>query len=332
MKREDRQKFYIGLFVLATIALLAGSAIFFGLTGFKGKRVEFLTFFNESVRGLDQGSMVRFKGVPVGQVTRIRITLGKKYTGSGIPVNYEIDASRLTDELGVSVDVTDEQVYLDALRDGLTAELETESLLTGKLYINLDFRPGTKTEVEQIQTDLREIPAVPSRISNFSAEAARIIEDFGAIDLAGLSANVNSLVVNLDKTLNQVDLPALTADLRGALGDARANLLGTDSKELIHSLRETSAQLKSLASHLETETSGLAPQVSETLAEINRTTEDLRTLSRAWSGLEVESRPPLPREVLGTVAELQSTLSAIRDFVDFLNRHPEALIRGRATP
>src|SRR5688500_3099313 len=117
----------IGLFVMGGIVLgVFGIATLATASWFEDESVV-ISYFEESVNGLDVGAPVKFQGVPVGRVTDLLIQIDLNDKTFQVPVHYDVDLTRLTSATGTFVDLEDEEVLGQQIRDGLRAQLQMES-------------------------------------------------------------------------------------------------------------------------------------------------------------------------------------------------------------
>ena len=323
-------KFRIGIFVIAAAALFVGSLFFFGVTTVFDKKARFVSFFPESVRGLQVGSRVRFRGVTVGQVTDIRLSLGGDVTGAGIPVLYEVDSNRLKTKLGVEKDIGSEKVYKDAIKDGISAKLDTESLLTGQLYIDLDFRPDSSGRQKPwtIDGDMRVIPAVPSLLSNVTAEALAIIKDVSEVDFSQLSKDLNQLIVRIDQSLKAID-PGRTADNLNKTMIALQNLANSGEIETtLTSLQKTLGELSGLAGSIRSGKGPVGEPLVDSLTRLAQATESVERMAQSLSGATENIDGPIT-ELESTLIEFKRAARSFQSLLDFLRRHPNAILFGK---
>ncbi len=132
-------KSLIGAFVLGATALAVAGVVIFGSGRFFRKPHMFVMYFPGSVKGLNVGAPVMFRGVKVGQVTDMKVNFYGKELNILIPVYIELDPR--TDVL-VSGDVPKGQYLKALIKKGLRAQLQMQSFITGQLLIDLDFHPG----------------------------------------------------------------------------------------------------------------------------------------------------------------------------------------------
>jgi paraquat-inducible protein B len=128
----------IGAFVLGAIVLAIGAVVFFGSASLFAKKQTFLTYFDQSVSGLAIGSNVKFKGVTVGKVSKVLLSVRGDEEPSYVKVFYEIDTDLVVKNLGANVDLFSRSQHEKAVENGLRAKLDFESLISGQLYVSID--------------------------------------------------------------------------------------------------------------------------------------------------------------------------------------------------
>ena len=161
----EKHKAGVGLFILATLALLICGIIALGGGRYFSRDTEYVLYFDSSVNGLTIGSPVMLRGVPLGAVTRITLMTGASDTGVTTPVNIRINADNLVQASGERVhdEVAEQEIIRTMISKGMRAQLQTASLLTGQARIQLDFYPDVPARFRS-PTPLLEIPTVASPI------------------------------------------------------------------------------------------------------------------------------------------------------------------------
>lgn len=246
-----------------------------------------LVFFDQSVRGLSPGAPVEFRGIPLGRV--VEISFEHSPVGdSRVPVIIEIDTETLSKAVE---DIKDQgQILGESVRRGLRATLSTASLLTGALYVDLDFLP-TASPAELSQVDgIDVIPTESSGLARLQDKVNAILTKLEALPLEG----------TLTKFGSAADEIALTVkDLRGTLDEADATL---------------AEARKILASE---DTQGLAAELGETLRQVRSSVESL--------GPEGAVQGDLGR----TLDELRAALRSFKTLSDTIEEKPNSLLFGR---
>lgn len=323
----------IGAFVTATVVLIVGLVLYFGTANFLNRSSHFILFFDQSINGLNVGSMVKFRGVPVGQVRRIMIRAEGQDEGStAIPVIVEINRSRLERELGVSGDVFDQGWMQDSVERGLVAQLNLESFITGQLFVEFSFEPekvaDTRTHLETAN-GLVEIPTLNSSLDQITADVAQIIADFGELDLAELNENVNRLLVNAADTLEGIDSAGISRSVTGA-ADEITRLVGSDEFEAsLVAVRGAFEEVRDTAQSFNLSEGPLAATIDTWTAQITHTLDGLDALATDASAL-LKPGSDARYEFENMLREVSRTARSIRLLSEYLERNPNALITGRS--
>jgi len=318
----------IGLFLLLAATLLASSLFFFGITTIFQNNVGFVSFFTESVRGLDKGSKVRYRGVQVGEVKSVQISLGPSVQEPGTAVVYEIDFRHLRDKLGVDVQPSEiESLYRKLMESGLTAKLENESLLTGQLFINLNLEPSRSSEPKIYLEDLHWIPTTPSLMANFADKTVQIADHLSQIDFAAISKNLNNVLIHLDRNLEDIDMGKLSDNLNLTLEQVQKSLNEVDLAERSKQLGLLADEMHKLLQFIREEGESIAPDLKESISGMNESLEEITTTFKL-AQIALTSRDGTVAQIDETLRDLQMTLQSVRYFVDFLRRNPNALLFG----
>ena len=139
----------IGLFMIGGLALSVVGVTTLASGSWIDRQSTFVSYFGESVNGLEVGAPVKFQGVPVGRVTDLLIQIESADKTFQVPVQYDVDLSRLTSDAGTFVDLDDAGVLQQQIADGLRAQLQMESIVTGQLYVELTYR--TDAELPELE-------------------------------------------------------------------------------------------------------------------------------------------------------------------------------------
>jgi len=303
----------VGVFVLGAAALALGAVLVFGSARFFRHEVTLVSYFTGSVNGLVVGSPVKFRGVPIGSVSRIRLGLpGASEADVRIPVWYTLDLDTISGYQGRRF-LLDRQ-HLDALiAAGLRAQLQTESFVTGVLFVGLDFFPDSPVVLELTgQPEVLEIPVMPTTIEKAMQTLDRLVKRVEALDLEGLVASARHALDGVDDLAPSPKV----ADALDGLRDALASIhrvtaaLEPGVTPTIKGLDATLAQAREVLIRVE-------PQLDQTLAH-----------AQELLGPDA----PLAVGLASTLADLGEAARSVRDLADFLDRHPNAILTGRPKP
>jgi len=217
------------------------------------KKIKFIMFFDSSIRGLSLGAPVEFKGIKVGSVLDVRLEFDKGSTSFLIPVLIEIEPQRII-ERGIQDEGTSHETLKKLVERGLRARLQTGSLLTSQLFIELDMHPGSPLNLIGSDTQYPELPTLPT--SNFGAITESIEEllaKLNAVDIEEVTSvlidtinTANKTMHTADKAINTantlIETPGITEaieDVRIALENFKHITQKVDNSNLIASATQT---------------------------------------------------------------------------------------------
>ncbi|MFA5258347.1 MAG: MlaD family protein, partial [Opitutales bacterium] len=235
-------------------------------------------FFESSVNNLNVGAKVKWKGVPVGQVSDIRIRWNQDVLSTEVPVFVQIDLTRL----GMELD--DPKVLRQEIANGMRAQMQWESLISGMLFIELNYVPNAGPPKTYEKEPLYpEIPAVSSPFDAIGDMAFEIADNLRQIDFKRISDNLNSSLERVNRTLDELDTPGLSRSLKSAAnsvtslaGSPEAMRMIEDASATMKSLQSVAARLDGMAEPMPGQLKELSDQVTATLASIQATSDRLR--------------------------------------------------------
>ena len=302
--------FVLGGVVIAVVAVVVlGSGRLFRDTG------TFISFFDASVVGLQAGSPVRFRGIPIGQVTEILIDVqgtDRERGDARIAVVYEVDRG-LLEARGAGVRLADPMNLDTMMALGIRAQLATESLVTGLKYIGLDLDPTAPPPSPPVEgLPYPEIPTVSTGFEALEEEIYEMIAELGAVKLDTLVTTATEAFSQFGALASQ---PALAETLEA---------LPPTIESLNLTIRDVQLLLASIDSTLVPMRDGVlstASQATETMASLQVRIERVSAV--------LEPNSPLLVQFEQAMTELSAASRAMRNLADYLERNPSALIRGR---
>jgi paraquat-inducible protein B len=317
-------KTMIGAFVLGAVALLVLGVLVFGSGKFFKKTMACDLFFEGSVQGLEIGSPVIFRGVKIGSVTDISLQFFPKELVFYIPVTIEIEPNRMK-RIGPAPRKAGELIQ-PLVDRGLRGQLQTTSFVTGQLAVALDFFPGKPAKLVGLEKKHPEIPTVPSTFAQLTktVQELPIQELFAKLDSA--IAAINKLVssdeaqtsmASLNQTLKQASQVMKTLD--GRIGPLVANLQNTSDG--------INAAVGKLGAALEGE-KGMPTQLQTTMESARKTLAQAEETLLSVQAM-TEENSSIGYELGSAVSEMSRSLRSLRVMSDYLEQHPEALLRGK---
>jgi paraquat-inducible protein B len=291
---------------------------------------EFVLYFDNSVNGLRVGAPVKFKGVEIGSVKDIRLQLEEGGEVNKIPVIIEIDLKKLTSRGATTAPAVNREAFNEFIVDyGLRGQLEMESLVTGLLYVALDFFPGTPINlVQQANADnkYREIPTLPTALEQAKGAVTRVISKLDEIDFKELNANLQATLKGVNRTVNSPEIESVLRSLARVMPKVDEavvnirNLAGTMDdkvKILANDLQQTSGDARVA---LKQATEALK-QAEETMKRADGAVANIETLS------DLDS--PVNYELVKGLRDVSTAARSLRALTDYLERNPRAPIFGK---
>jgi paraquat-inducible protein B len=313
----------IGIFVVGAFALVIAAVVVVGSGSLFKKPIRFVCMFQGDVNGLRVGAPVKFKGVQIGSVEEIKLVLnpseGELKPGirdMRIPVIIGIDRDMLMTR-GATGESLSQPGFEEIIARGLKAQLDTESLLTGLLFIDLDLRPNAPVNLSLVagKGSLREIPTVPTDLEQLQKQATDALAKLDRVNLNDMVASITQAANSLNQLTGSSDLKATLASL----------------KEAVPNLNRTITSLRVALDNANQQIAPLVVSLKKSSEEANSTMKDTReALLEVKSNLDPDS--PLSVNLNSALDQLTDTSRAIENLTDYLQRNPAALIRGKYVP
>ena len=326
---KQASKTLIGAFVLGALVLVVGGIVVFGSGKFFNKVDKEVMFFEGSVEGLQVGAPVVFRGVQIGQVTDIVLEVNKKDLTAFVPIYTEIYPKKIV-KIGDD-NVLDQQYLQSLINKGLRAQLQVQSYVTGQLIINLDFYPNTPVKLVGLEKKYPEVPTIPSNLEQLTKILGDLplkeIADRLNETLAGMNRLVNSRdlqtsIGSLNQLLKNTD--ALVKNINAEIGPMASDIRGTSD-----AARAALVQVEKTLRFDEGVPGQLASGIKETLSAAQATLQETDEAVKNINGIALQNAN-LGYEIGSTLEQIAKLSRSIRVLTDYLERHPEALLRGKA--
>lgn len=322
----------IGAFVLGAIVLLIIALLTFGSGKFlKGTQI-YVLYFQGNAKGLNIGAPTSFRGVKIGDVTDIELLFDISTDEVYVAVTVELEDDAFHEfesQSGVDRAAGNDGISYVIDELGLRAKLATLSLVTGQLYIEFDFYPDTQVRLYGFDFPYKEFPTLPSTLEEMQGALQGMMKAVRQLPLQKL---FDQLVATVDGISSVVD----SEEFR-------------KSPEL---LNEALVNLRDLSATLNEQVTPLSSSLQQTSDEAGAAMAELRVMMRSKDNEEVvrlagsidaaakqaesllsQSQGVIssidPHSLESLVQELSRAARSIRVFAEYLDRHPEALIRGK---
>jgi paraquat-inducible protein B len=295
----------VGAFVLSGLALAIAVILLFGGTHLFRKTVHAVVYFQGSVANLDVGAPVTFRGVRVGTVTKIAVTLNMTDLTARIPVYLDLDPSKVflenssSGKTGAGFD--------RLLKAGLRAQLDMQSLITGQLRVDLDFQPGLAATTNEDDADRPEIPSIPSQLQTLEAKIAEL----PVKEIAENARQALSSIQHMADTLSEMIGPM--ADSVKQTSDASRVTLDDIDRLAIDGRRQLAVNGNALR---------------RVLASSDRAVSNAEALMLSLQEMTAQNSP-MRSDLQATTRDLAASASSLRGFTREIERDPSALLSGR---
>jgi paraquat-inducible protein B len=327
----------IGAFVLASLALAVIVAVVLGSGKLLAHPHYYICMFQGNLNGLKVGAPVKVKGVQIGTVEKIGLRLTPEegvlrqvsFSQMPLPVIFQLDERELKSK-GATGAALEPGELQSLIQQGLRAQLNMESLLTGLLYIDLGFHPDKPPQffIEPGSGPYPEIPTIPTDLEQIREDATKALAKIEKINFnklvdsiteAGLSVKQLAGDPDLHKAIDSINVIVNDPSLRQAINSAKVTL-GNVNKAVI------------AATNVIEKTS---PKIDPLIASLQKSSNDLQNAlvqarsTMASAQLIVSPGSPMTHKLDATLDELSDASRSIHDLADYLQRNPSALIRGK---
>ena len=254
-----------------------------------------ILYFDESVRGLDIGAPVEFYGIQMGEVINVKLVFDKEKKDFRIRVVVEMEVERFYEAGFVGDEAERQKLFESLLERGFRAQLKTGNLLTGKQIIALDFFPEAPPANITLEDGVSVFPTVPAPMEEISTKFMNILQK-----------------------IDSLPIEQIGNDLRDTVHGAKQIAEAPEILESIRNLNATLAETRQLVSDLRTT---VTPQINTVLEEARQ------SLANAEKMLDADA--PLQVNMNTALEEISGAARSLRLLMDYLERHPESLLRGK---
>lgn len=263
----------------------------------------FIAYFDESVRGLNKGAPVEFRGIKIGQVMDVQLEFMEEKMAFRIPVLMAIEPERIATRGELK---TDRSVLVGKLVEkGLRAQLRTASLLTGQLYVNLSTFPKAPARKLAHAGQYPVIPTIPGATEEITASIARFTNELEKVPVAQIGRDLSATMNRLNKLVSAAEAQQVVENLGKSLDQ----------------LQRFSASLNNHA----------APQMNAALDQLEQVLAQTKQTLAAAEHM-VEGSGPMTYNLQEMTTELTKAARAIAVLADYLQRHPESIVFGKGAP
>jgi len=235
--------------------------------------LRYVMYFKGSVRGLTVGAPVQLRGIPVGKVVHIDLELDESTKDIQVPVTIELELERIH-KVNQQANLSDKDIMSQLINKGLRAQLQTGSLLTGQLLVDLDFYPKIPIVPNDNKSIYPEFPTTANSMDQFTHSANIIMDKIAKLPLDNLTDEIN-------KTLQSLQ------------GTSKA------AKDMLVTAKGT----------------------------LNTTDKTMNSAQKVLTTLEPGASTHYELEKL--LQELTRAAGSVKQLTDYLEQHPDSLLKGK---
>jgi paraquat-inducible protein B len=345
---KKANKTAIGGFVVGALALIVVGVLIFGSGKFLAKTETYVMYFEGSVNGLNEGAPLVFRGVKIGSVTRILLVANTDDLSFRIPVFVDVERKHFTLTGDEALDLSPKEQLVLLVARGLRAQLIAQSMVTGQLMVELDFHRDKPAKLVAGDSEYLEIPTIRSGMDD-------LVKQIEKAPIEDILNKVLSAVDGIEKAVNSKEVKESLSSLEQTLKNLNKLVLNIDSRiePLISTVEETVKDYGRFARNMDRQVEPVLSGIVETERHANKMVKNvdaqvtllgsrLDEASKSASAALVEAKKTLNTiegltgkdsqmiyQMTTTLKELSAAARSIRVWADYLERHPEALVRGK---
>lgn len=305
-------KTLIGVFVVGALTLVVIGILLFGTGQFFSESKTYVLFFRGSVKGLNVGAPVSFRGVKIGQVTRINARIDPRDYALSIAVYIKTNPGWLTP---VAEEKTLDKIISSfergkilqdlVVKKGLRAQLQLQSLVTGLLEIEFDFYPDAPLTLLGTEPNVPELPTIPSDMEKLQLTLSKFISKFDELPIDEFVKRLTDIAAGIDRLVNS-----------------------PQTEENVRSLNATLKGLQSLVHNLNNQVNPMSANIQESFKAAKAALEQAQKTLAAVEGVAGDASS-LRYQMGEALEQISDAARSLRVTAEYLDQHPEALIRGK---
>ena len=322
----------VGSFVIGAIVLIVAGVLILGSGKFFTETHTAVAVFPGNVKGLNVGAAVEFRGVRIGSVKNIKVLMDLPKNKVYVPVYFDIESGVIADMNfdKLSEDLSGKKWRAEVeqlIEAGLKAQLVLQSVVTGQSIIDIDFRPNERIELSHVDPRHVEFPTVETTIG-------KLMNKLENLPLSELVQKALDTLAGIDELVRSQDLKESLHNVNLAVQDARTLLSNVDEQ-----VQPLSGSAKEALNQVQRTLASVEKKLNATLTDISRLTRNVdrqvKPLAKSATGALdsvddlIGKDSPTRASLDNTLDELAAAARSLRILADYLERHPEALIKGK---
>jgi len=326
----------IGSFVVGALVLVVTGVLVFGSGKFFADREPAVMYFAGDLKGLRTGASVDFEGVQIGTVADIKAIFDPQEMRAHIPVIVELTRDKVQ---WVKARPAQGALLSQLIARGMRAQLQLESVVTGQLFIELDFHPEASTVEPRIDplTQLPEIPTIPTALQQVEQTVRKVLEKIGDLPLEEITNNLRTTLQSVERVVNAPEVLEAVRHLNTTLievqqlvhnVDKQVTPLTASATTALGSVTDAMGNVGKLAQNTDGHVTTLTESLHDTLRGARVAFESAQETLKNVNGV-VAPTSPAGYELVKTLRELSQASRALRMLADYLEHNPNAILFGR---
>lgn len=321
MSNSKNTSLAIGAFIVGAIVLIFVALLFFSGGRFFSEKEKVIMYFEGSVQGLQIGAPVKLKGVELGQITDIQINFQNDNKTIVNAVTADLAIKRINSK---GARITSE-FFDEAIKNGLRAQLNFQSFLTGLLYVELDFYPDSQVKLYGLQHDYRELPTVATQFEELS-------KSFAEMDIKGIARHIDEFAIELGKIVKSGEIQTTIKNMNEAAVSIKKTSENVNVKmtQLSQNIEKTRTEIDKLLAELNAQTPEVAKALNKSLQDLSYSLEQVNKTAASIEG-SVSEDSPLINNLNSTLNEISRSAQTFRNLTETLEQQPESVLRGKTS-
>jgi paraquat-inducible protein B len=324
----------IGGFIMGAVVLVIAGVIILGSGKLFTATITCVMYFEGSLQGLHEGAAVNFRGVKIGSVTAIKMQFDPMDLNIRIPVFVQFPKrpqggmEMLREGVG-----TPQEALAALIGRGLRAQLQTESLLTGLLFVQLDIVPSTSLEAPpgeppiDPKTGLLEIPTVPTTLQEVSNTARKALDKLADLPLEQMLRDFEETLSGINRLVNAPEVLAAIQNANVTFtemqhlvqhADQQVTLIGSTVtttlggfNQLVTGLQQLAQSAQQAVQHVDKQLGQVATNANTTLGNVNKLSQSFDQQALALTANLVKTTAA----ALSTLEQMRQTLTSAQQLI-----------------
>lgn len=322
----------IGLFTIGAIVSAVIGVLLFGSGDWFKQQDRIEMVFSGSVKGLGVGSSITYRGVRIGEVESINISLYEGENNINIRVVGVIIQAHPDNSL-FKFSTDRKEIFKTLIKQGVRAQLVQENLVTGRLQIQLEFFEDQPGYAPPSQSGFVVVPTVPSEIEIFGETLSRLVEQFDGLPIKDISNNLAAVAEGMNNIVNSPEAKSSMRNLSDSLVHLNSLLgkLDQEKGDITGELLAATRAVKGMADSISSAANKSQPILDGAAGSLKKLDQLLAQSGKTLSTYEklVQPGSELSITLVQTLQSFERASEQVRQLAETLQRNPESILTGK---